>query len=89
MTILGLQLARPRLHGFPIKFLLTNDHSGAPAGPKSHLSATMILSKKYGFRMGVVTFLGFNTRLDSHLLLGKPYAKRKFILETRWNRVAT
>ncbi len=30
-TILGLQLTRPRFHGFPIKFVLKNDHFGAQA----------------------------------------------------------
>ena len=31
MTILGLQLARPRFHGFSNKFCSKNDHFGAPA----------------------------------------------------------
>ena len=32
LCTLGLQLARPRFHCFPIKFVLNNDHFGVGVG---------------------------------------------------------
>ena len=50
MTILGLQLARPRFHLFLINFLLKNNHFGAPAGQAQiPLISYSILIKEWPF----------------------------------------